>query len=183
VSEQRGMLRFIIPIALLVALVGFFYLGLGRDKETLPSPLIGKAAPQFELSRVEDPAQSVSNRDFAGQVYVLNVWGSWCVACRDEHPALLEIKRRGEVPLIGLNWNDDRGEAQRWLREFGDPYTVSAFDGEGRVAIDWGVYGAPETFLVDASGNVLHKQTGPLNIDIWQRDFLPRIERARAGTK
>ena len=176
------MWRYIVPVLVLAALVGVFYYSLGRDKETLPSPLIGKAAPQFELTRVENPAQSISNRDFAGQVYVLNVWGSWCVACRDEHPALLEIKQRGEVPIIGLNWNDDRGEALRWLREFGDPYTVSAFDGEGRVAIDWGVYGAPETFLVDASGRILHKQVGPLTIGIWESDFVPKIQRAKQGT-
>jgi cytochrome c biogenesis protein CcmG/thiol:disulfide interchange protein DsbE len=182
-SDKPGIWRFIVPVIVLAGLVGVFYYSLGRDKETLPSPLIGKSAPQFELTRVENPAQSVSNREFAGQVYVLNVWGSWCVACRDEHPTLIKLKERGEVPIIGLNWNDDRGEAQRWLREFGDPYTVSAFDGDGRVAIDWGVYGAPETFLVDGNGKVLFKQTGPMTLDIWQEDFLPLINQARAGSK
>jgi cytochrome c biogenesis protein CcmG, thiol:disulfide interchange protein DsbE len=182
-SQRPAMWRFIVPGVLFVALVAFFSIGLWRDKETLPSPLIGKPAPQFELARLDDPARTISNREFAGQVYVLNVWGSWCVACRDEHPALLRIQRRGEVPIVGLNWNDDRSAAQSWLRELGDPYTVSAFDGEGRVAIDWGVYGAPETFLVDTTGHIIYKRVGPLDLEIWQRDFVPLIERAKAGQK
>jgi cytochrome c biogenesis protein CcmG/thiol:disulfide interchange protein DsbE len=140
--------------------------------------LLGKPAPIFELPRVDDPSQKVSNRDFAGKPYVLNVWGTWCVGCRQEHDALLEIAKRGEVPLIGLDWNDNLTIAQQWLRELGNPYVVSAFDGDGRVAIDWGVYGAPETFLVDANGIIVQKYVGPLNIDIWERDFVPLIERS-----
>ena len=182
-SQGRGMWRYIIPVGLFIALVGFFYIGLSTDKETLPSPLIGKPAPQFELSRVDDPSRSISNGEFAGKPYLLNVWGSWCVACRDEHAALMEIERRGEVPIVGLNWNDEREAAQRWLRDFGDPYVASAFDGEGRVAIDWGVYGAPETFLVDANGQIVHKRIGPLDLEIWERDFVPLINRTSAGRK
>ena len=175
------MWRYLAPIGVFLALIAFFYFGLGRDKETLPSPLIGKDAPQFELPRVDDPAQTLSNREFAGRMYVLNVWGSWCVGCRQEHGVLLEIANRKEVPIIGLNWNDDRVMAQRWLRELGDPYVGSAFDGEGRVAIDWGVYGAPETFLVDASGTIVHKQVGPMTVPIWERDFVPLIKSSGAA--
>ena len=134
------------------ALLAFFYFGLGRDKETLPSPLIGKPAPHFELPSVEDPARMVSTKDFEGRMYVLNIWGTWCVGCRQEHAVLLEIARRNAAPLIGLDWKDDLQLAQRWLRELGNPYAATAFDAEGRVAIDWGAYGAPETFLVDATG-------------------------------
>lgn len=170
------MLRYLIPVGLLAALVAFFFVGLGRDKETLPSPLLGKPAPEFSLPRLDDPAQVVSNKDFAGQPYVLNVWATWCVGCRQEHDALLTIASRGEIPIVGLNWKDERDLAQQWLRELGNPYVVTAFDQEGRVAIDWGVYGAPETFLVDARGNVVHKHVAPLTVDIWEREFVPLLK-------
>lgn len=170
------MWRYLTPIGVLLALVAFFYISLWRDKETLPSPLIGKPAPQFELTRVDDPARMISNKEFAGRMYVLNVWGTWCVACRQEHAALMQIASRNDVPIIGLNWNDDRALAQRWLSQLGDPYVVSAFDGEGRAAIDWGVYAAPETFLVNARGTIVYKHFGALTMEIWQRDFAPLIE-------
>jgi cytochrome c biogenesis protein CcmG, thiol:disulfide interchange protein DsbE len=169
------MWRYLVPVGLFAALLAFFYFGLGRDKETLPSPLIGKLAPAFELPRVDDPAQTVSTRDFAGRMYVLNIWGTWCPGCRQEHDVLLEIARRNQAPIIGLDWKDDLQLAQRWLRELGNPYVVTAFDAEGRVAIDWGAYGAPETFLVDETGIVVHKHVGPLSIEAWERDFMPKI--------
>lgn len=175
------MWRYLVPVSVFAALVGFLYFGLGRDKETLPSPLIGKPAPIFELPRLDDPSQKISNRDFAGKPYVLNVWGTWCPGCRQEHDTLLEIARRAEVPLVGLDWNDDLRMAQRWLRELGDPYVVSAYDGEGRAAIDWGIYGAPETFLIDAQGIIVQKYVGPLTLDIWERDFVPLIK--QSGTE
>jgi cytochrome c biogenesis protein CcmG/thiol:disulfide interchange protein DsbE len=134
----------------------------------------------FELPRVDDPAQKISNREFAGRPYVLNIWGSWCVACREEHEVLLEIARRGEIPLIGLNWKDELPLAQRWLQALGNPYVVSAFDPEGNVGIDWGAYGAPETFLVDARGIIVYKYVSPLRIDVWEREFLTRIKQAGA---
>jgi cytochrome c biogenesis protein CcmG, thiol:disulfide interchange protein DsbE len=169
------MWRFIVPIGLFAALLTFFYVGLGRDKETLPSPLIGKAAPAFELSRVEDTAQKVSTSEFAGRMYLLNVWATWCAGCRQEHGTLLEIARRNVVPIVGLDWKDELPLAQRWLSELGNPYVATAFDAEGRVAIDWGVYGAPETFLVAANGTIVHKHIGPLSIEAWDRDFMPKI--------
>lgn len=170
------MLKYLVPVGLFAVLVGFLYFGLNRDKETLPSPLIGKTAPQFELPRLDDPSQTFSNRELAGKPYVLNVWGSWCVGCRQEHEALLQIARRGEVPIIGLNWNDDRDTALRWLKQLGDPYAVNAFDGEGRVAIDWGVYGAPETFLVDANGKVIKKHVAAVTMEIWEQEFVPLLK-------
>jgi cytochrome c biogenesis protein CcmG, thiol:disulfide interchange protein DsbE len=172
------MWRYIVPVGVFAALVAFLYIGLGRDKETLPSPLIGKPAPIFELPRVDDPSRKVSNRDFAGKPYVLNVWGTWCVGCRQEHDTLLEIARRAEIPLVGLDWNDDLEMAQRWLRELGDPYVASAYDGEGRAAIDWGIYGAPETFLIDAKGIIVQKHIGPMTLEVWQRDFVPLIRQS-----
>lgn len=171
------MWRYLIPVGLFGALVAFFFVGLGRDKETLPSPLIGKPAPVFELPTLEDPAQKVGNATFAGKPYVLNIWGSWCVGCRHEHETLMQISRQGEVPIIGLNWKDDRQSALQWLRQLGNPYVENAYDGEGRVAIDWGAYGAPETFLIDAQGTVIYKHIAPLTMDIWEREFLPKLRR------
>ncbi|HEX7012290.1 MAG TPA: DsbE family thiol:disulfide interchange protein [Steroidobacteraceae bacterium] len=174
------MWRYLLPIVLFAILIGFFVAGLRRDKETLPSPLIGKPAPEFTLPRVEDPSKQISNAEFAGRPYVVNVWATWCVGCRQEHDALLEIARRGEVPLIGLNWKDDLALAQQWLAQLGDPYVASAFDQEGNVAIDWGVWGAPETFLVGADGTILYRHISPITLEIWEREFVPRIRQGRA---
>lgn len=171
---STSMWRYLIPAALFVALIAFFYKGLDRDKETLPSALLGKPAPQFSLPRV-DGGGSVSSGDFAGHPYVLNVWATWCVGCREEHAELLKIAARGEVPIVGLNWKDEMQPAQAWLQQLGNPYVATAFDQQGRVAIDWGVYGAPETFLVDASGNVIHKHVAPMTLDIWEREFVPLL--------
>ena len=176
------MLKYLLPVGLFAVLVGFLYFGLGRDKQTLPSPLIGKSAPIFELTRLDDPAKTFSNSELAGKPYVLNIWGSWCVGCRQEHGALLEIARRGEVPIVGLNYNDEREAALNWLAQLGDPYVVSAFDGDGRVGIDWGVYGAPETFLVDANGKVLKKHVAPITVEIWEQEFVPLLPQAKAGS-
>lgn len=169
------MWRYLIPIGLFAALVAFFFVGLGRDKQTLPSPLIGKPAPIFSLPRVEDQALAISNKDYAGKAYVLNVWGTWCVGCRQEHGVLLAIARRNEVPIIGLNWKDDGAMALQWLRQLGDPYVATGFDVEGRVAIDWGVYGAPETFLVGPDGKVLYKHIAPMTMQVWEKEFVPRL--------
>jgi len=176
------MLKYLLPIGLFTVLAGFLYFGLGRDKQTLPSPLIGKSAPIFELARLDDPSKSFSNSELAGKPYVVNVWGSWCVGCRQEHGALLEIARRGEVPIVGLNYRDDRDQALNWLQQLGDPYVVSAFDDEGRAGIDWGVYGAPETFLIGANGKVLKKHVAPITVEIWEQEFVPLLPQAKAGS-
>lgn len=172
--------RYLIPVGLFAALAIFFFFSLDRDKETLPSPLIGKPAPAFSLPSLDDPSKTISSTDFAGRPYVLNVWGTWCGGCRQEHGALLEIARRNDVPIVGLNWKDDSELALQWLRELGNPYVVNASDADGRIAIDWGVYGAPETFLVDARGLVVRKHVAPITIEIWDRDFLPLIRQGGA---
>jgi cytochrome c biogenesis protein CcmG/thiol:disulfide interchange protein DsbE len=172
------MLKYLIPVGLFAVLVGFLYFGLGRDKQTLPSPFIGKPAPVFELPRLDDPSKTFSNRELAGKPYVVNIWGTWCPGCRVEHRALMEISRRGEVPMIGVDWNDERDRALSWLQQLGNPYAVIAFDAEGRVAIDWGAYGAPETFLVSAEGKVLKKLAGPMTMEIWEQEFVPLLEQA-----
>ncbi|HEY4645016.1 MAG TPA: DsbE family thiol:disulfide interchange protein [Steroidobacteraceae bacterium] len=169
------MWRYVLPLAGLAVLVVFFYRGLQGNPSVIPSPLIGKPAPEFSLASVRDPNRQVQSRDFTGRMYVLNVWGTWCVGCRQEHDVLLAIARTNVIPIVGLNWKDDRALAIRWLDQLGDPYVDSAFDPEGRAAINWGVYGAPETFLVSADGQVLHKHIAPLTLEVWERDFLPKI--------
>jgi cytochrome c biogenesis protein CcmG, thiol:disulfide interchange protein DsbE len=172
------MWRYLVPAAIFAALVAFFAVGLRKDPRVIPSPLIDKPAPAFELASVEDPTRVVRSQDFKGQMYVLNVWGTWCAGCRQEHEQLLQIASTQVVPIIGLNWKDELPLAQRWLSELGNPYVVTAFDPEGRAGIDWGVYGAPETFLVDAQGVVRYKHLAPITAEVWEKEFLPRI---RAG--
>lgn len=175
------MWKFIVPFGLFALLGVFLYVGLHRDPSYVPSPLIGKPAPEFTLPSLQDPAYPVSSKDLAGRPWVLNVWGTWCAGCRQEHPVLLQIARQTSVPIIGLDWKDDATEAQRWLAELGNPYAAVAFDSEGRVAIDWGVYGAPETFLIGADGKVLYKHIAPMTLEVWAKEFEPRIQAATAA--
>jgi cytochrome c biogenesis protein CcmG/thiol:disulfide interchange protein DsbE len=175
------MWKFIVPFGLFLLLGGFLFVGLQRDPSYVPSPLIGKQAPEFSLPSLHDPAYPVSTKDLAGRPWVLNVWGTWCAGCRQEHPVLLQIARQSSVPIIGLDWKDDAAEAKRWLAELGNPYAAVAFDSEGRVAIDWGVYGAPETFLIGADGTVLYKHIAPMTLEVWAREFEPRIKAATAA--
>jgi len=175
------MWKFLLPFAAFVALVVLFAFGLNpnRDIHALPSPLIGKPAPEFALTDVMDASKIVSNATLKGQVYVLNVWGTWCGACRQEHEALLEIAQQHVVPIIGLDYMDEREKAKQWLTQLGNPYSAVAFDTDGRTAIDWGVYGAPETYLVDTKGRVIFKFITPMTADVWHHEFLPRIAAAR----
>jgi cytochrome c biogenesis protein CcmG, thiol:disulfide interchange protein DsbE len=177
------MWKFLLPVAAFVALIVLFAFGLDpkRDIHALPSPLIGKPAPEFALTDVLDASRSVSNATLKGQVYVLNVWASWCLPCRQEHQALLEISRQHVVPIIGLDYMDEREKAKQWLEQLGNPYSAVAFDTDGRTAIDWGVYGAPETYLVDARGRVIFKFISPVTQEVWEKEFLPRINAARSG--
>jgi cytochrome c biogenesis protein CcmG/thiol:disulfide interchange protein DsbE len=177
------MWKFLLPFAAFVALAVLFAFGLNpnRNIQALPSPLIGKPAPLFALADVMDPARQVGNAELRGQVYVLNVWGTWCVACKQEHEALLAISRQKVVPIIGLDYMDDREKAKQWLAQMGNPYQAVAFDSDSRTSIDWGVYGAPETFLVDDRGRVVYKFISPMTLEVWQHEFLPRIAAIRAG--
>jgi len=174
------MLKYGIPFALCALLGVFLFVGLQRDPRYVPSPLIGKPAPQFSLPSLQDASYPVSTQELLGQPWVLNVWGTWCGGCRQEHDTLLAIARQNEVPMIGLNWKDDNAAAQQWLRQLGNPYAAVAEDREGRTAIDWGVYGAPETFLIGPDGVVLYKHIAPMTMEDWNKEFLPRIEAARA---
>jgi cytochrome c biogenesis protein CcmG, thiol:disulfide interchange protein DsbE len=178
------MWKFLLPFAAFVALVVLFAFGLNpnRDIHALPSPLVGKPAPEFALSDVLDPTRTVSNAKLKGQVYVLNVWATWCVACREEQGALLAIARQHAVPIIGLDYKDNQDKAKLWLTQLGNPYTAVPFDGDGRTAIEWGVYGAPETYLVDTQGRIIFKFISPITQEVWQKEFLPRIAAARSGT-
>ncbi len=169
------MIRYVVALVVALALLAVFYKGLSSDPSALPSQYIGKPAPQFDLPTVRDPAKRISNEDLKGRVSLVNIWATWCVGCRQEHPFLNALSQRGEIPIYAINWRDDLGDAQRWLQGYGDPYVASGFDEDGRVGIDWGVYGAPETFLIDAAGNVVYRFPGPLNQNIWEQEFVPRI--------
>lgn len=169
------MSRFVIPLVLFVVLVVFLAVGLRHDPHEIPSPLINKPAPVFRLAQLRDPTKTFSAEDMKGKVWILNVWASWCFSCRDEHPFLLEYARSGAVPIYGLNSKDKRGDALSWLGELGDPYVLSVSDLDGRVGIDYGVYGAPETYLIDRNGMIRFKQVGPVTPDVWQDKILPLV--------
>jgi cytochrome c biogenesis protein CcmG/thiol:disulfide interchange protein DsbE len=169
--------RFTLPLALFALLVVVLAIGIrhSSDKGIIASPLLGRAAPGFSLPSLTDAQHIVSSRELAGRWYVLNVWGTWCYECRAEHPMLIEAGRAGLVPIIGLDWKDEDDHALEWLAQLGNPYQAVAVDRDGRTAVDWGVYGAPETFLVNAQGIVVYKLVGPLTREAWAREFLPRL--------
>jgi cytochrome c biogenesis protein CcmG, thiol:disulfide interchange protein DsbE len=168
--------RYLIPLVLFLVLVVFLAIGLNRDPREVPSPLINKAAPAFNLPQLKEPAKTFSAVDMRGKVWLLNVWASWCVTCRDEHPLLLEYAKQGVVPIYGLNYKDERADALAWLNELGDPYVLSAADLDGRVGIDYGVYGAPETYLIDQAGTIRFKQVGPVTTDVWTKKIVPLVQ-------
>ncbi|NOR19191.1 MAG: DsbE family thiol:disulfide interchange protein [Xanthomonadales bacterium] len=176
---KSGGLKAFLPIGAFIGLVVIFYVGLFKDPTLVSSPLIGKAAPAFDLPSLHAPDQRVSNTDMAGDVALLNVWASWCPACVKEHELLQQIAATGTIPIYGLNWKDERADGLKWLQRLGNPYTAVAFDYDNVVGINWGVYGAPETFLLDADGIILHKLIGQMTPEIWQEEFLPLIEAAR----
>jgi cytochrome c biogenesis protein CcmG/thiol:disulfide interchange protein DsbE len=174
-----GKLKFFLPATAFAGLVAIFYVGLFKDPTIVPSPFIGKPAPEFEVPSLQNPNATVSSADMAGKIALFNVWASWCPGCRQEHEMLLSIAEQGIVPIYGLDWKDERAAGLKWLRQLGNPYTMVAFDYDNVVGIDWGVYGAPETFLIDADGIILHKVIGPLTPEIWQTELLPLIDAAR----
>ncbi|MBU1358060.1 MAG: DsbE family thiol:disulfide interchange protein [Gammaproteobacteria bacterium] len=165
------------PLLLFGGLLVMLAAGLGLRPSEVPSPLIGKPAPSFRLPLIGTPEQTLSPQDLRGQVWLLNVWASWCVACRQEHEVVLAASQSGAVPIYGLNYKDRRGDASQWLARFGNPYVASLSDIDGRVGIDFGVYGVPETFLIDKQGIVRHKLTGPLTPEAWRDTLLPLIRK------
>jgi len=191
--------KFLVPLFLFLGLAGFLAFGLTLNPREVPSPLIDKPAPAFTLARVDDPMQQFSLADMSGKVWLLNVWASWCVACRQEHPVLVALAKQNVVPVVGLNYKEVRGDgeldargmaleaetglavqrARRWLGEHGDPYTLSVLDIDGRVGIDFGVYGVPETFLIDGNGKIRYKHIGPITPENLQKVILPKVEEVR----
>lgn len=174
-------LRFLVPLAIFFILALFLFRGLSLDPKRVPSPLVGKPMPEFSLPRLKDPAATLSDSDLKGKVSVLNIWATWCVSCRAEHEVLLQLANTGMVNIYGLNYKDERAAAQQWLRQLGDPYVANAFDADGRTGIDWGVYGAPETFIMDKQGMIRHKHIGPLTIDDLNTTILPLIAELQAS--
>ena len=169
----------LIPLALFLALVVFLVVGLRRDPHEVPSPLINKVAPAFRLPQLNDPVKHFSAEDMRGKVWLANFWGSWCVACRDEHPLLIEYAKSNAIPIVGVDYkyandnSDERAAAVQTLAELGNPYALTIYDADGRTSIDYGVYGAPESFLIDKDGVIRFKQIGPITEDIWRDKILP----------
>jgi len=165
----------LIPLGLFVVLVVFLAIGLTRDPHEVPSPLIGKAAPDFSAPRLHAPDQRFGAQQMLGKVWLLNVWASWCVACRQEHPILMEFAKTKTVPIIGLDYKDEATEGLKWLARHGDPYDLSVTDRDGRIGINYGVYGVPETFLIDKAGVIRYKQIGPVTEEALKDKILPLI--------
>ena len=169
-------LKYIIPLGIFAILVVFLGMGLTKDPRKVPSPFIGKPAPAFTLTKLHQPDASFTPEQMKGKVWLLNVWASWCVSCKVEHPILNEMNRAGVVPIVGLNYKDARNDATRWLQQNGDPYLFSVSDLDGRVGIDYGVYGAPETFVIDKQGVIRYKQIGPITPEALDKTILPLIK-------
>jgi cytochrome c biogenesis protein CcmG, thiol:disulfide interchange protein DsbE len=179
VTEPKSPLRFILPLAVFVVLAGFLFVGLGLNPREVPSPFIGKPAPSFQLAQLARSEQSFSPAQMKGEVWLLNVWASWCAPCRVEHPLLVELAKNNVVPIIGINYKDKRDAALGWLAQLGDPYRLSVADNDGRVSIDYGVYGVPETFIIDKQGVIRYKQIGPISEEVWRDKMLPLVQQLR----
>ena len=175
------MMRFLLPLGIFIVLVIFLAIGLTLKPHEVPSPLIGKPAPEFQLTRVDDPDRTLARKELAGQVWLLNVWASWCVSCREEHPLLVELSKKNIVPIYGLDYKDKRDDALAWLNQFGNPYTLSISDVDGRVGIDYGVYGVPETFVIDKNGVIRYKQIGPVTPEALETTILPLVRELQRG--
>ncbi|MFZ0791986.1 MAG: DsbE family thiol:disulfide interchange protein [Chromatiaceae bacterium] len=175
----RSTTSYLFPLGIFLALAALLFYGLGLDPRLVPSPLVGKPAPAFELESLTEPGKSISSDILKGRMSLVNVWASWCPSCRQEHAELVRIARESDVQMIGFNWKDERPAALEMLRRFGNPYVLSVYDPENQVGIDWGVYGAPETFVVDAEGVIRHKRVGPIDRKVWQEEIVPVIEQYR----
>lgn len=174
------MSRYLVPLGIFLVLVVFLGVGLGLNPRQVPSPLIDRPAPAFVLPQLHAPDKPIGPEAMRGQVWLLNVWASWCVSCRQEHPVLVDLAKSGEVPIYGLNYKDQREEALRWLVQWGDPYKLSIMDAKGATGIDYGVYGVPETFVIDKAGIIRYKQIGPLTPEILRDKILPLVRKLNA---
>jgi len=178
-GRTGSRLAALLPFAVFRVLVVFLAIGLALNPREVPSPLIGKPVPQFSLPPVNGRTLGLSSTDLKGEVSLVNVFASWCVACREEHPLLMDLKKKSVLPIHGLNYKDRPEDAEKWLDELGDPYTRTGADIDGRVAIDWGVYGVPETFVIDRQGRIAYKQIGPLDPEVLKKTILPLIGKLR----
>lgn len=174
------MMRFILPLVAFLVLAAFLLKGLDLHPHEVPSPLIDKPAPAFSLPQLHEPAKKFSPADMKGKVWLLNVWASWCESCKDEHPVLLALAQQNVVPIYGLDYKDTRKDAEAWLRQAGNPYTNVASDADGRVGIDYGVYGVPETYVIDKQGIIRYKQIGPVTLSNLQKTILPMVQKLEA---
>ncbi len=173
--------RALIPLGLFLGLAALLFYGLHLDPRKVPSPLVGKPAPQFTLQSLKDPSKTLTRDLLIGKVSLVNVWASWCPSCRQEHAELMRIAQESDVQVVGFNWKDSRPEALLMLRQYGDPYRVSLYDPDNASGIHWGVYGAPETFVVDGEGIIRHKQIGPITRAVWETEIRPIVEQYQAG--
>jgi cytochrome c biogenesis protein CcmG/thiol:disulfide interchange protein DsbE len=174
------MKRALIPLAIFLIVVGFLFRGLFLNPREVPSPLVGKPAPQFSLPRLDDPNKVFSPKEMLGKVWMLNAWASWCPACIEEHPILVTLAKTGFVSLVGLDYKDTRAEAQQWLDKGGNPYAVTVMDVDGRVGIDYGVYGVPETYVIDKTGVIAYKQIGPVTVESLRDTIIPLVKKLQA---
>jgi len=174
------MMRFTLPLVAFLILAAFLYKGLSLNPREVESPLIGKPAPAFTLPQLHEPDKQFSTQDMKGKVWLLNVWASWCVSCREEHPVLVELARQNIVPVYGLDYKDKREDGEAWLARGGDPYVLSVSDMEGRVGIDYGVYGVPETYVIDKQGVIQYKEIGPITQQKLKDKILPLVAQLQA---
>ncbi len=174
-------MKLLVPLAIFCVLVVVLAVGLKLDPRYVPSPLIGKPAPDFSLVTLDEPETAIAKKNLLGRPVLLNVWASWCSACRVEHPVLVDLARAGTVEIVGMNYKDERAAAHAWLDEHGNPYQRSIFDPKGQLGLDLGVYGVPETFVLDPQGVIRHKQVGPLTPEILRDEILPLVSRLRGG--
>jgi len=176
---MRKVLIYFLPLVTFLVVAVFLLRGLWLNPREVPSPFIDKPAPLFTLEQLAQPEAKFSPTDMKGQVWLLNVWASWCVACRQEHPLLVELSKQKAVPIIGLNYKDKSDAAKGWLTQWGNPYDLSVKDADGRIGIEYGVYGVPETFVIDKAGVIRFKQIGPITEEVWKQKMLPLIEDLR----
>jgi cytochrome c biogenesis protein CcmG/thiol:disulfide interchange protein DsbE len=172
---------YLIPLAIFIAMLGFLGVGLKLDPHEVPSPLIDKPAPVFRLQTLDTPSRLMSSEEMRGQVWLLNVWASWCSGCREEHPILVEFAKTRTVPIVGLDYKDQPDDARRWLANFGNPYVSSMSDPDGRTGIEFGVYGVPETFVIDKAGIIRYKQIGPITPEVLRDTILPLVKKLNAA--
>lgn len=171
------MKRYLLPLAVFLVVLGFLAMGLRLKPREVPSPFIGKAAPAFSLPRLDAPDKMVSVQDMRGKVWVLNVWASWCGPCQVEHPHITELAKSGGAPVLGLNYKDKGADAMGWLQRLGNPYMATLVDAKGLTGIEWGVYGVPETFVIDKNGIIRHKHVGPVSADDVRETLLPLLKK------